>query len=56
MAGKFDTDSRSLKLRELLKELQLDYSPSNTKVIDDVVSSIKEAIDGIPDDIQVHSP
>lgn len=53
MAVKFDTDSRSLKLRELLKELQLDYSPSNTKIIDDVVSSIKEAIDGIPDDIQV---
>ncbi|XP_073135588.1 uncharacterized protein [Henckelia pumila] len=52
-AVKNSTDSRNLKLRELLKELQLDYSPSNTKIINDVVSSIKEAIDGIPDDIQV---
>ncbi|KZV53865.1 nucleolar protein 6 [Dorcoceras hygrometricum] len=52
-AVKTNTDSRNLKLSELLKEVRLDYSPANTKIINDVVSSIKKAIDGIPDDIQV---
>lgn len=43
-------DSMTLRISELLKEVQLDYSPANTKIIDDVVSSIKEAIDKIPED------
>lgn len=47
------TDSMNLKVRELLKEVKFDYSPSTTKLLDDVVSSIKEAIDKIPEDLQV---
>ncbi|KAI3451695.1 hypothetical protein Pfo_008360 [Paulownia fortunei] len=46
-------DSTNLKLRELLKEVQLDYSPANTAIINDVVSSIREAINNIPDGRQV---
>lgn len=46
-------DSTNLKLRELLKETQLDYSSENTKIINDVVSALKEAIDQIPEDFQV---
>lgn len=47
------TNSMNLKVKELLKEVKLDYSPSFTKLIDDVIASIKEAIDKIPDDLQV---
>lgn len=43
----------NLKVRELLKEVQLDYSPSFTKLVDDTVSAIKDAIDRIPQDLQV---
>ncbi|KAL0449938.1 UNVERIFIED_CONTAM: hypothetical protein Slati_1550200 [Sesamum latifolium] len=46
-------DSTNLKLRELLKEVQLDYSPANTAIINDVVSSIRDAINNIPDGLQV---
>ncbi|KAL3813203.1 hypothetical protein ACJIZ3_014471 [Penstemon smallii] len=46
-------DSTNLKLTELLKEVKLDYSPENTKTINDVVSSIREAIDKIEDGLQV---
>lgn len=42
-------DSMTMRISELLKEVQLDYSPANTKIINDVVSSIKEAIDKIPE-------
>lgn len=48
------TDSMSLKVSELLKEVQLDYSPANIKIIDDVVSSVKESINKIPEDFQVY--
>lgn len=48
------TDSVSLKVSELLKEVQLDYSPANIKIIDDVVSSVKESINKIPEDFQVY--
>ncbi|KAK9284676.1 hypothetical protein L1049_023852 [Liquidambar formosana] len=44
---------RDLKVRELLKEVQLDYSPSVTKLVDDTVSAIKDAIDKIPEDLNV---
>ncbi|KAF3441314.1 hypothetical protein FNV43_RR15227 [Rhamnella rubrinervis] len=47
------TDSMDLKVRELLKEVQLDYSPSFTKLVDDTVSAIKEAIDEIPEDLKI---
>ncbi|KAG5560683.1 hypothetical protein RHGRI_003871 [Rhododendron griersonianum] len=43
----------NLKVRELLKEVQLDYSPSFTKLVDDTVSAIKGAIDRIPQDLLV---
>ncbi|KAE9452911.1 hypothetical protein C3L33_15193, partial [Rhododendron williamsianum] len=43
----------NLKVRELLKEVQLDYSPSFTKLVDDTVSAIKDAIDKIPQDLLV---
>ncbi|KAL0343289.1 UNVERIFIED_CONTAM: Nucleolar protein 6 [Sesamum angustifolium] len=46
-------DSTNLKLRELLKEVQLDYSPANTAIINDFVSSIRDAINNIPDGLQV---
>ncbi|KAL0378137.1 UNVERIFIED_CONTAM: Nucleolar protein 6 [Sesamum radiatum] len=46
-------DSTNLKLRELLKEVQLDHSPANTAIINDVVSSIRDAINNIPDGLQV---
>lgn len=56
MASSFGTvtDSMSLKVSELLKEVQLDYSPANIKIVDDVVSSIKESISKIPEDFQVY--
>lgn len=47
------TDPIDLKVRELLKEVQLDYSPTFTKLVDDTVWAIKEAIDKIPEDLQV---
>ncbi|CAH9146997.1 unnamed protein product [Cuscuta epithymum] len=43
-------DGMKLRISELLKKVQLDYSPANTKIINDVVSFIKEAIDKIPED------
>nr|XP_043615466.1 nucleolar protein 6 [Erigeron canadensis] len=48
------TDTMSLKIAELMKEVQLDYSSSTiTKTINDTVSSIKDCINGIPEDIKV---
>lgn len=46
-------DSMDLKVSELLKEVQLDYSPQFTKLIDDTVSTIKASIDEIPEDFKV---
>ncbi|KAG8383986.1 hypothetical protein BUALT_Bualt04G0070800 [Buddleja alternifolia] len=46
-------DSTNLKLTELLKEVKLDYSAANTKIVNDVVSSIRDAIDEISDGLQV---
>lgn len=40
----------NLKVKELLKEVQLEYSPETTATVDKVVSAIKEAIDKIPED------
>ncbi|XP_022152358.1 nucleolar protein 6 [Momordica charantia] len=42
-----------LKVRELLKEFQLDYSPALVKRVEDTVSAIKNAIKLIPDDSKV---
>ncbi|KAL1815508.1 hypothetical protein DCAR_0519774 [Daucus carota subsp. sativus] len=53
MAREAFTDSMNLKVQELLKEVKLNYSPATTKHVDDVVSSIRQVIDKIPDDIQV---
>ncbi|XP_071731324.1 uncharacterized protein [Rutidosis leptorrhynchoides] len=47
------TDTINLKLAELLKEVQLDYSSSTTNFVNDVVSSITDCINKIPEDIQV---
>ncbi|KAL6952076.1 hypothetical protein U1Q18_040932 [Sarracenia purpurea var. burkii] len=46
-------DPVGLKMAELLKEVQLDYSPPFTKLVDETVSAIKEAIAKIPEDFQV---
>lgn len=46
-------DTMSLKVAELMKEVQLDYSSATTKIINDAVLSIKECINKIPEDIQV---
>lgn len=56
MGSEVYEESMNLKVSELLKEVQLDYSPATTKTIDDVVSSIKEAINKIPEDLLVSSP
>ncbi|KAK9065620.1 hypothetical protein SSX86_015021 [Deinandra increscens subsp. villosa] len=47
------TDTMNLKVAELMKEVQLDYSPTTTKTVDDFVISIKKCINNIPEDIQV---
>lgn len=39
----------SFKVRELLKEVQLEYSPETTATVDNFVSAIKKAIDKIPE-------
>lgn len=46
------TDSRTLKVNDLLKDVRIDYD-SLSKLVDVAVSSIKEAIDGIPEDFKV---
>ena len=48
-----ESDSMDLKVRELLKEATLDYSPTLSKHVNDTVSAIKDAIDKIPDDLKV---
>lgn len=53
MAKEAFPDSMNLKVQELLKEVQFNYSPATTKYVDDVVSSIRDVIHKIPDDIQV---
>lgn len=47
------TDPIDLKVKELLKGVEVEYSPSFTKLVDDAVSAIKDAIGKIPDDLQV---
>jgi len=47
------TDTVNLKISELMKEVQLDYSSTTTKTVDDVVLSITKCINNIPEDIQV---
>ncbi|KAL7606257.1 hypothetical protein Lser_V15G19682 [Lactuca serriola] len=47
------TDTMNLKIAELMKEVQLDYSSTTTKTINDAISSIKKRINKIPEDIQV---
>ena len=42
-----------LKVRELLKEVTLNYSPTLTKHVNDTVSAIKDTIDKIPDELKV---
>ena len=46
-----ESDSMDLKVRELLKEVTLDYSPTLSKHVNDTVSAIKDAIDKIPNDL-----
>ena len=47
------TDPIDLKVKELLKEVAVEYSPSFTELVDDAVSAVKDAIAKIPDDLQV---
>ncbi|KAL0008143.1 hypothetical protein SO802_009645 [Lithocarpus litseifolius] len=47
-----ESDSMDLKVRELLKEVTLDYSPALSKHVNDTVSVIKDAINQIPDDLK----
>ena len=42
-----------LKVRELLKEVTLDYLPTLSKHVNDIVSVIKGAINKIPDDLKL---
>ncbi|KAK7309292.1 hypothetical protein RJT34_05888 [Clitoria ternatea] len=54
MEGKaFVMDSTELKVRELLKEVHVEYSPTFSKLVDDTVSTIKTSIDKIPNDFKV---
>jgi len=46
-------ESTELKVSELLKEVNVDYSPQFTKLVDDTVSAIKASIDKIPNDFKV---
>lgn len=46
-------DTMEMKVTELLKEFQLDYSPALLKLVDDTVSAINKAIELIPDDLKV---
>ncbi|XP_076960700.1 uncharacterized protein LOC143637137 [Bidens hawaiensis] len=47
------TDTMSLKVAEIMKEVQLHYSSATTKTVDDVISSIKQCINKIPEDTKV---
>ncbi|KAL1551278.1 nucleolar protein 6-like [Salvia divinorum] len=51
--AEINESATSLKYRELLKEVQLDYSPENTSIVDSVVSAIRDAVDSIPDGLPV---
>lgn len=42
-----------MKVGELLKEFQLDYSAALVKLVEDTVSTIKKAIKLIPEDLKV---
>ncbi|XXG81413.1 hypothetical protein AAC387_Pa09g2055 [Persea americana] len=46
-------DAEDIKLKELLNELQLDYSSPTSKSLDHSISSIKDAINSIPNNITV---
>ncbi|MCL7023428.1 hypothetical protein MKW94_008534 [Papaver nudicaule] len=49
-------DPMDFKVSEALKEVQLDYeSPTLTKFIDETISSIKQLINKIPEDLKVGS-
>ncbi|KAJ0098047.1 hypothetical protein Patl1_28938 [Pistacia atlantica] len=47
------TDSMDFKVKELLKEVHLNQTPTITKLVDGTVSAIKKVIKKIPDDLQV---
>lgn len=46
-------DPMEMKVTELVKEFQLDYSSALPKLVEDTVSAIKKAIKLIPDDLKV---
>uniref|UniRef100_A0A7N0T892 Nucleolar protein 6 n=1 Tax=Kalanchoe fedtschenkoi TaxID=63787 RepID=A0A7N0T892_KALFE len=46
-------DSIDFKVSELLKEVQLDYTPALTKLVDDAAAGIKQAIDTVPENLNV---
>lgn len=48
------TDSRIQKVNSLLKDIRIDYD-SLSKPVDSLVSSIREAIDAIPEGFKVDS-
>ncbi|KAI3768011.1 hypothetical protein L2E82_18441 [Cichorium intybus] len=47
------TDTMNLKVAELMKEVQLDYTSETTKTVNDAISSIKKCINKIPEDVKV---
>ncbi|GJW21174.1 nucleolar protein 6 [Tanacetum coccineum] len=49
------TDTLTLKITELMKEVQLDYSSQTTTFVNDVVSSIQNVINNIPDNLLVNA-
>ncbi|GKF00310.1 nucleolar protein 6, partial [Tanacetum coccineum] len=49
------TDTLTLKITELMKEVQLDYSTQTTTFVNDVVSSIQNVINNIPDNLLVNA-
>ncbi|CAK7339575.1 unnamed protein product [Dovyalis caffra] len=47
------TEPMELKVLELIKEVQIDHSPSFTKLVNDSVSSIQNSINKIPNNLTV---
>lgn len=46
-------DSMEFKVSELLKEVEVDFSPQFSELVDDTVAAIKSSIEKIPEDYKV---
>jgi hypothetical protein len=47
------TEPMDFKVSELINEVQIEHSPSFTKLVNDTVSSIQNSIDKIPNNLVV---